>query len=138
MGVQKQEVELFSETLRLSFTDQGSGRAFLLLHGGAGPASMSGLGGALAKHARVIIPIHPGFDGTPRPDRFARVDDLVLAYLALIERLDLRNVIVVGNSVGGWLAAELALRRSPRLAGIILLNAVGIETAPGERPMGIR
>ncbi|PTL81071.1 alpha/beta fold hydrolase [Vitiosangium sp. GDMCC 1.1324] len=133
MGVQKQEVELFSETLRLAFTDEGEGRPFLLLHGGAGPASMSGLGGALAKHARAIIPTHPGFNGQPRPDRFARIDDLVLAYLSLLERLDLRNVVVVGNSVGGWIAAELALRKSPRIAGIVLLNAVGIDTGRADR-----
>jgi pimeloyl-ACP methyl ester carboxylesterase len=128
MSARKQEVELFSETLRLSFTDQGEGRPFLLLHGGAGPASMSGLGGVLSKNARALIPTHPGFNGQPRPDSFARIDDLVLAYLALIERLDLKNVVVVGNSVGGWIAAELALRKSPRIVGIVLLNAVGIDT----------
>jgi pimeloyl-ACP methyl ester carboxylesterase len=133
VGVQKQEMELFSETLHLAFTDQGEGRAFLILHGGAGPASVSGLGGALAKNARSIVPTHPGFDGEPRPDRFARIDDLVLAYLALIERLNLKSVVVVGNSVGGWIAAEMALRKSPRLAGIVLLNAVGIDTGLAER-----
>ncbi|WP_395850536.1 alpha/beta fold hydrolase [Cystobacter fuscus] len=126
--MKKQQVELFSETLRLAYTDQGEGRAFLLLHGGAGPASMSGLGGALAKNARTLVPTHPGFNGEPRPDRFTRIEDLVLMYLALLEKLDLRNVVVVGNSVGGWIAAELALRQSPRIAGIVLLNAVGIDT----------
>jgi pimeloyl-ACP methyl ester carboxylesterase len=133
MGVQKQVVELFSETLRLSLTDEGEGRAFLILHGGVGPASVSGLGGALAKNARVIVPTHPGFDGEPRPDRFTRIDDLVLVYLALLEKLNLKNVVVVGNSMGGWIAAELALRQSPRIAGLVLLNAVGIDTGLAER-----
>lgn len=59
--------------------------------------------------------------------QFTRIGDLVLAYPALIERLDLRDVVVIGNSVGGWLAAELALRKSPRIAGAVLLDAVGIE-----------
>ena len=42
---------------------------FLLLHGGAGPASVAAFGDLLAarKHARVIVPTHPGFNGTPRP-----------------------------------------------------------------------
>lgn len=119
---------LFAETLSFAYTDQGQGRAFLILHGGAGPASVAGLAGALAKSARAIVPTHPGFNGEPRPDQFTRVGDLVLAYLALIERLDLADVVVVGNSVGGWIAAELALRQSPRLAGLVLLNAVGIDT----------
>ncbi|HEX8540034.1 MAG TPA: alpha/beta hydrolase [Cystobacter sp.] len=133
MSVKKQLVELFSETLRLAYTDQGEGRAFLLLHGGAGPASMSGLGDALARNARTLVPTHPGFNGEPRPDRFTRIDDLVLAYLALLEKLNLKNVVVVGNSVGGWIAAELALRQSPRVAGIVLLNAVGIDTGVAGR-----
>jgi pimeloyl-ACP methyl ester carboxylesterase len=133
MNTQSQRVGLFSETLQLAFTDQGKGRAVLLLHGGAGPASMMGLAGALASDARVVVPVHPGFDGEPRPDRFARIEDLVLAYLVLLERLELERVVVVGNSVGGWIAAEMALRKSPRIAGIVLLNAVGIDTGSPER-----
>ena len=133
MNLQKQQAILFSGTVRLAYTDRGEGRAFLLLHGGAGPASLMGLGGALAMGARVVTPTHPGFDGEPRPDRFARIDDLVTAYLALIERLALERVVVVGNSVGGWIAAEMALRGSPRIAGIVLLDAVGIDTGSPER-----
>src|SRR5260221_13240628 len=93
------KVELFAETLRLAVRDQGEGHAFLLLHGGAGPMSVSGLADALSKNGRAVVPTHPGFDGEPRPDRFARIDDLVLAYLALIDQLDLSRVIVIGNSV---------------------------------------
>jgi pimeloyl-ACP methyl ester carboxylesterase len=133
MNTNKRQVRLFSETLRLSITEQGEGRPFLLLHGGAGPGAMMGLAGALAKNARVVVTTYPGFDGEPRPDRFARIEDLVLAHLALIERLDLKNVVVAGNSVGGWIAAEMALRKSPRIAGIVLINAVGIDTGSPER-----
>src|SRR5258708_3623028 len=133
MNTQKQRVSLLSETLPLAFARQGEGRAFLLLHGGAGPGSMMGLAGALAADANVVVPTHPGFDGEPRPDRLARIDDLVIAYLALLERLELKKVVVVGNSVGGWIAAEMALRKSPRIAGIVLLNAVGIDTGSPER-----
>ena len=117
----------------LAFTDQGAGRTFLLLHGGAGPASLFGLAAALSKNARVIVPTHPGFNGEPRPERFMRVDDLVLAYLAFIEKLNLNDVILIGNSVGGWICAEIALRQSPRLAGMVLLDAVGIDTGSAEK-----
>jgi pimeloyl-ACP methyl ester carboxylesterase len=130
---QKQRLELFSETLRLAFVEQGKGRPFLLLHGGAGPGSMMGLAGALAASACTVLPTHPGFDGEPRPDRFARIDDLVLGYLTLLERLDLKSVVVVGNSLGGWIAAELALQKSPRVAGAVLLDAVGIDTGSPDR-----
>ena len=37
------------------------------------------------------------------------------------------DVTVIGNSMGGWVAAELALLNSPRVSGAILINAVGIE-----------
>ena len=56
----------------------------------------------------------------------------MLAYLALLDRLDLSGVVVVGNSLGGWIAAELALRQSPRIDAVVLLNAVGIPSdGPG-------
>jgi pimeloyl-ACP methyl ester carboxylesterase len=133
MNSQKQTIDLLSDALPLRFSDQGAGRVFLILHGGAGPASVAGLANKLSKTARAIAPTHPGFDGAPRPDRFARVDDLALAYLDLIERLDLSDVVIVGNSIGGWIAAEMALRKSPSIAGIILLNAVGIDTGSPEK-----
>lgn len=125
---------LFAGTLPLSVTEHGAGpTTFLLLHGGAGPDSMLGLAESLATTSRVVVPTHPGFAGTLRPERFVRIDDLVLAYLALLDAVDATNVVVVGNSFGGWLAAEIALRGSPRVAKIALLNAVGI--APGDRPI---
>ena len=132
MAMKHHTAGLFAETLPLSYADAGTGRPFLLLHGGAGPASMVGLAEALSKKARVVAPTHPGFNGTARPERFARIDDLVLAYLSLIERLDLRDVVLVGNSVGGWIAAEMALRLSPRLAGAVLINSVGIDAGKPE------
>jgi pimeloyl-ACP methyl ester carboxylesterase len=46
--------------------------------------------------------------------------------VALLDALDLRDVVVVGNSVGGWIAAELALRHPPRVSAIVLVDAVGV------------
>ena len=135
MALTNRHIELFAETLSLAITDDGEGRAFLLLHGGAGPASMAGLAAALSPNARVVMPTFPGFNGEPRPDRFTRIDDLATAFLALIERLELSNVVVVGNSAGGWIAAEMALRQSPRIAGIVLMNAAGIDADPTQRPI---
>ena len=88
---------------------------------------MAGLAGALAKEGRVVLPTHPGFDGQPRPEWFCSVADLATAYLDLIERLGLDEVVLVGNSIGGWIAMEMGLRASSRISGLVLLNAVGIE-----------
>jgi pimeloyl-ACP methyl ester carboxylesterase len=54
----------------VTYSDRGTGRTFLLLHGGAGPQSVTGFADRLAEAepARVITPVHPGFAGTPRPD----------------------------------------------------------------------
>lgn len=128
-----QKSRFFADTLPLTFTDTGDGPAFLLLHGGAGPSSMVGLADVLADDHRTVAPVHPGFDGEPRPDWFRTIGDLATAYLALIERLALDSVILVGNSAGGWIAAEMALRQSPRVAGIVLINAVGIDTGSPEK-----
>ncbi|MDJ0366557.1 alpha/beta hydrolase [Hymenobacter sp. H14-R3] len=126
---------VLAETLDLAYDAQGSGPTYLLLHGGAGPASMAGLAAALAQRGRVILPTHPGFEGQPRPGWLHSIPALATAYLALLEQLDLREVVVVGNSVGGWLAAELGLRASPRLAALVLLNAVGLDPTTASGPI---
>jgi pimeloyl-ACP methyl ester carboxylesterase len=131
MANANQTVHLLAETLPLTISDQGRGRTFLILHGGAGPTSVSDLAEALADNGRAIVPTHPGFAGQPRPEWCRRVDDLVLVYLTLLERVDARDVVLVGNSFGGWIAAEMALRHSPRVAGLVLLCAAGIDAGPG-------
>lgn len=127
-------VSLLAGTLPLGFTDQGNGRALLFLHGGGGPASIMGFAASLVKEqCRVVLPTHPGFNGAFRPEWFSSVSDLATAYLALIEHLDLSDVTVVGHSFGGWIAAEMALRNSPRIVAAVLMNAVGIDTGSADK-----
>jgi pimeloyl-ACP methyl ester carboxylesterase len=110
----------------------GQGRPFLLLHGGAGPQSMAAFAGLLAEQgaAQVFVPAHPGFDGTIRPNWLTDVPTLARVYAALLDALDLRHVVVVGNSLGGWTAAELAALGPERAGSFVLVNAVGIHV-PG-------
>jgi pimeloyl-ACP methyl ester carboxylesterase len=118
--------------VRLS--DRGSGAAVLLLHGGAGTASVIEYADRLAAHrdVRVLVPTHPGFDGTLRPSRLTTIGGLAELYVALLDELGLVGVTVVGNSVGGWIAGEMGLLGSPRIERLVLVDAVGIE-APGFR-----
>jgi pimeloyl-ACP methyl ester carboxylesterase len=113
-------------------TDRGSGHTFLLLHGGAGPQSVTGFADRFAETeaVRVITPIHPGFAGTPRPDTVDSVHALASLYVGLLDELDLTDVTVIGNSIGGWIATEMALLGSTRIGGVVLVDAVGIEV-PG-------
>jgi pimeloyl-ACP methyl ester carboxylesterase len=115
--------------LGVTIDDRGEGRPFLLLHGGGGPQTVAGFAELLAakEPARVITPTHPGFGGTPRPDALADMAGLAALYRELLDRLGLDGVTVIGNSIGGWIAAELALLGSPRISGVALVDAVGIE-----------
>jgi pimeloyl-ACP methyl ester carboxylesterase len=116
----------------VTYSDRGTGRTFLLLHGGAGPQSVTGFADQLAEAepARVIIPVHPGFAGTPRPGGLSSTAGLAEVYVSLLGELGLTGVTVVGNSIGGWIAAEMALTGSARITSVILVDAVGIEV-PG-------
>jgi pimeloyl-ACP methyl ester carboxylesterase len=119
-------------TVEVSVTEKGEGRPFLLLHGGGGPLTVGGFADLLAaqRPARVVTPTHPGFGGTPRPDSLAGVPGLAALYIALLAELDLRDVTVIGNSIGGWIAAEMALLDTKRISSFVLVDAVGIEV-PG-------
>ena len=90
---------------------------------------MAGFADLLAErtHARVLLPTHPGFGGTPKPERLNSVTDLARRYVEQLDQLDLTDVTVIGNSFGGWLAAEIALQHSPRVSGAVIIDGIGIE-----------
>lgn len=115
----------------VTVTEQGEGAPVLLLHGGAGLDSVAGFAGLLADRCpvRVLTPVHPGFGGTPRPERLGSVRELAGVYRHLLDRLDLSGVTLVGSSLGGWIAAELALIAPGRIARLILVDAVGLDSA---------
>jgi pimeloyl-ACP methyl ester carboxylesterase len=115
--------------VRLTVQDRDRTRPFLLLHGGGGVATMTGFADLLAErtHSRVLLPTHPGFNGTPKPAGLTTVADLAQLYVALLDQLDLTDVTVIGNSFGGWLAAEIALLNSPRVSGAVIVDGVGID-----------
>jgi pimeloyl-ACP methyl ester carboxylesterase len=115
--------------VELTVEQRGEGRPYLVLHGGAGPQSVSEFAHILAEkdRNRVITPTHPGFGGTPRPEVLDSVPKLARLYRGLLDEFGLEDVTVIGNSVGGWIASELALLGSPRISRMVLLDAVGIE-----------
>ena len=117
----------YADDLEITIDQQGEGRPLILLHGGGGPPSMGALPSALAETFEVIAPVHPGFAGTPRPEWYVGIDDIALTYVQLLEQRNLRDVLVVGSSIGGWIASEMAVRAHERISGTVLLNAVGIN-----------
>ncbi|WP_299569172.1 alpha/beta hydrolase [uncultured Williamsia sp.] len=119
-----------TDLVDLRVTETGSGHPVLLLHGGAGPASVAGFATLLADAfpTRVVVPTHPGFDGTDRPADLTSPADLAALYVTLLDHLGLVDVTVVGNSLGGWVAAEIALAHSPRVSSVVLVDAVGLTS----------
>ena len=78
----------------------------------------------------MIVPEHPGFGDSDTPDWLDTIHDLAYFYLDFLEQLDLDRVHLVGVSLGGWIAAELAVRDTSRLASLTLVDAAGIHV-PG-------
>ena len=125
---------LYAEDLQVTLDEQGDGRPVLLLHRGGGPPSMGPLPSALSEDFHVIAPVHPGFAGTPRPEWFDGIDDIALSYVQLLEQRDLDDVLLIGSSIGGWIASEMAVREHERISGTVLVNAVGIAVEGIELP----
>ncbi len=96
--------------LPVTIAEVGSGRTALVLHGGGGPATVASIATHLSPTMHVITPTHPGWNGTERPAWLTSVADLARAYLQLLQDEGLRDVVVVGSSLGGWIACEMALR----------------------------
>lgn len=119
----------------VTMTERGAGAPVLALHGGAGPASFMGFADQLAARFpfRVLTPVNPGFDGTPRPDGLDSVRKLAEVYARLLADLDLTGVTVVGNSIGGWVAAELALAAPDRVARLVIIDGAGLGSS--DHPM---
>jgi pimeloyl-ACP methyl ester carboxylesterase len=90
------------QAVELAISDIGGGQPFLLLHGGAGPASVAAFADLLSQThgVRVLSPTHPGFNATIRPDDVDQMRNLATLYVQLVEELDLTDVTVIGNSIG--------------------------------------
>jgi pimeloyl-ACP methyl ester carboxylesterase len=105
----------------------GQGPPLLFLHGGGGAARWLPFMGALAQRFDVIVPEHPGFGRSETPEWLDTIGDLAFFYLDFIGELGLEGVHLVGSSMGGWIAAELAVRSTHDLASLTLIASAGIR-----------
>jgi pimeloyl-ACP methyl ester carboxylesterase len=105
----------------------GEGRPIVFLHPGDGLDATSPFLESLAARYRVIAPSHPGFGRSELPVSLTTVDDLSYFYLDFFEQENLRDAVLLGVSFGAWIAAEIAVKNTSRLAGVILSDAVGAK-----------
>jgi len=117
---------------RIELIDRGHGRPILFLHPHIGLDSSAPVLAMLAEGGRLIAPSHPGFGHSERPAGITTVDDLAYFYLDLMDALHLRDALVVGVSLGAWIAAAIAVKSTARMARLVLGNPVGIKVGDRE------
>src|ERR1700729_3733858 len=110
---------------RIRLMRGGAGSPLVVLHGASG-ANVLPFMQQLAQKFDVIAPEHPGFGESDTPDWLDNIHDLAFFYLDVLEQLKLEGAHLVGNSLGGWIAAELAVRNTSRLASLTLCDAAGL------------
>jgi pimeloyl-ACP methyl ester carboxylesterase len=107
----------------------GQGPTLLVLHDCEGMTEWQLYHGMLARHFSVLAPSHPGFGASERAGSIDSIDDLAYLYLDFIAGLGPHQVDVLGLGMGGWIAAEMAVRCSHSLRRLVLANPVGIKVS---------
>ena len=105
----------------------GSGPPLLFLHGAGGNRGWEGHHEELAKSHTVYAPSQPGFNGTERPGWVTTITDMAHFNQQLVQQLGLGRYVLMGHSMGGWIAAEMAAMSPESLMGLVLIDAVGIR-----------
>lgn len=114
---------------RIHLRRAGRGAPLLFLHGAAGVPVWLPFFDKLAESFEVLVPDHPGFGASDTPPWLKNIGDAALYYLDLVEALNLEKVHVVGTSLGGWIAAEAAVRDCAPFATLTLIAPAGLRVA---------
>jgi len=115
------------DDVEIELDRRGRGAPLLLLQSEDALESESPIVTELAQRYEVLIPSPPGFGRSNRPQWITCMDDVAYLYLELLARLNLTAVTVVGFSLGGWIAAEMATKNDTRLAKLVLVDPLGIK-----------
>lgn len=119
--------------LEVAYRRKGSGPATVFLHGGGGTRMWLPFYERLSGSVDLIAPEHPGFGDTPAADWIEGFDDLVLHYRDVLDALELDRVHLIGFSLGGWIAANVAIFYPDRVKSLTLISPGGLRVP--EAPM---
>jgi pimeloyl-ACP methyl ester carboxylesterase len=118
---------------RLELFELGDGPPLLFLHGGGGFDPRDPVNALLARGRRLVCPVHPGFGRSALPDWLDRPVDIAYMHLELLDRLGITRTDLIGCSLGGWIAAEMAAMAPERFAKLVLVAPVGVKVGPEDR-----
>ena len=118
--------------IKLQLVKGGTGRPLLILHDELGHPGALRYQAALAQHYTLYMPSHPSCGQSERLDWMMNMRDLASWYLDALGDLGLTQVPVLGFSLGGWLAAEMATMCPQQFSHLVLVGAMGVRPAVGE------
>ncbi|HZQ84929.1 MAG TPA: alpha/beta hydrolase [Acidimicrobiales bacterium] len=104
----------------------GSGAPVVYLHSATGEGEGLQLLDQLAESFDLIAPMFPGYGESEGIEQIDDMEDAVFHLLDLFDQLGLTSPAVVGMSLGGWMAAELATRYPERVSKLVLVNPAGL------------
>jgi pimeloyl-ACP methyl ester carboxylesterase len=102
------------------------GTPLLFLHGYDGHPGESAFLSRLAEKRRVLAPEHPGFGDSTGIEEIDDIIDMALYYRQFLETLGLQQVDVVGHSLGGMFAAEIAALSPYLIRKLVLVAPFGL------------
>jgi len=115
---------------QVQISESGKGDPLLYFHGFADVHSVKEgwlpFHEKLAEHARLIAPAHPGCARTGENKDIDTIEDVVFHYLEVLDALKLARFDLIGTCVGGWIAAELAVRHPEKIRRLVLIGAAGL------------
>jgi pimeloyl-ACP methyl ester carboxylesterase len=113
--------------LQVAYRRKGTGPPTLYLHGAGLTRMWLPFYEELSNSLDLIVPEHPGYGETEMPEWLDGMDDLVVHYDAFLEAVSLERPHLVGVSLGGWIAAELAVFYPRRFTSLTLVTPIGLR-----------
>jgi pimeloyl-ACP methyl ester carboxylesterase len=118
--------------VRLNYSRAGKGPSVLVLHHDIGTPDRLPFYDALAQHFDVLVPNHPGFGKSERPDWMRSPRDASAMYQWLVTDLGIQRANLIGLGFGGWIAAEMASQGPTDFGKLVLVGAMGIKPPSGD------